>query len=228
MQCKELESVLEQDQVAPLPEEARAHLAGCAACQNLVADFNAIIAAAERMPAEIAPPERVWISLRAQLEAEGIIREQAPVASPDRSAFWHMLSALFRGRALATATVGLVILLAALFQLRPGRNEAPATAGPPAARMADDPFASTAAALREQERDLANMEPVGTAERAHSAPVDASLQKNLRDLDEFIAECSLHLKEQPQDELAREYLAAAYQQKAELLSAMIDRGRSVN
>jgi hypothetical protein len=50
----------------------------------------------------------------------------------------------------------------------------------------------------------------------------------LKQLDEFIAECERHLKESPNDELAREYLAAAYQQKAELLSAMIDRGRSVN
>ena len=72
------------------------------------------------------------------------------------------------------------------------------------------------------------MQRVGTAERISAAPVDASLQKNLRELDQFIAECTQHLKEQPHDELAREYLAAAYQQKSELLSAMIDRGRSVN
>jgi len=228
MQCKDVESVLEQEQIAPLPEQARAHVAGCTSCQNLVADFNAIIAAAERMPAEIAPPERVWISLRAQLEAEGIIREQVPTAAPERAPFWQTLARLFQGRALATAAVGLVIVLGALFQLRSGqmtgRSATPPTPGP----VASDPFASTAAALSEQERDLADMQRVGTAGRAASAPVDASLQKNLRELDKFIAECAQHLKEQPQDELAREYLAAAYQQKTELLSAMIDRGRSVN
>src|SRR5262249_12592998 len=118
MQCKEVESVLEREQIAPLPEEARAHLADCASCQNLVADFNAIIAAAERMPAEIAPPERVWISLRAQLEREGIIREQTPVLIPERSSWWRSLSVAFRGRTLATAGVGLVIVLGALLQLR--------------------------------------------------------------------------------------------------------------
>jgi hypothetical protein len=226
MQCREVESVLEQDQLAPLPEEARAHVAGCVACQNLVADFNAIVAAAERMPAEIAPPERVWVALRAQLEAEGIIREQAAVRAPELPSFWQALSSALSGRKLAIAAAGLVIVFGALFELRsgPGQTERLATASP-TSTVSSDPFSSTAAALNEQERDIANMQPVKVGS---TAPVDASLQKNLRELDEFIAECSQHLKEQPQDELAREYLAAAYQQKAELLSAMIDRGRSVN
>jgi len=54
------------------------------------------------------------------------------------------------------------------------------------------------------------------------------LRDNLKKVNEFIAECERRLKEQPQDELTREYLSAAYQQKAELLSAMIERGRSIN
>ena len=231
MQCKEVESVLEQDQIAPLPEEARTHVSGCSACQNLLADFHAIIAAAERMPAEIAPPERVWISLRAQLEAEGIIKEQPVAVAAEKTPWWHSLGALLRGRSLATAGVGLLIVAAALFQIRSADtpHAPPATTSTVAPPAASDPFVSTAAAISEQELDLANMQRASTnASRASASPVDASLQKNLHDLDEFIAECSRHLKEQPQDELAREYLAAAYQQKAELLSAMIDRGRSVN
>src|SRR5262249_32003148 len=149
----------------------------------------------------------------------------------ETASFWQSLSAFFRGRAFATAGVGLLILLGALFQIRSSQrvNDSatmtPLTFVGPAA---NDPLASTAAALKEQERDLANMQRVATTDRAASAPVDTALQTNLRELDKFIAECSQHLKEQPQDELAREYLAAAYQQKAELLSAMIDRGRSVN
>jgi len=231
MQCKEVESVLEQDQIAPLPEEARTHVSGCSACQNLLADFHAIIAAAERLPAEIAPPERVWISLRAQLEAEGIIKEQPVTVASEKTPWWHSLGALLRGRSLATAGVGLLIVAAALFQIRSAdtRHATPATTATVTPAAASDPFVSTAAAISEQELDLANMRRASTnASRASTSPVDASLQKNLHDLDEFIAECSRHLKEQPQDELAREYLAAAYQQKAELLSAMIDRGRSVN
>jgi hypothetical protein len=240
MQCKEVEGVLEQDLIAPLPEEARAHVASCTACQNLVSDFNALIAAAERLPAEIEPPERVWISLRAQLEAEGIIKEQPVFVARETAPWWQSFGALLRGRSLATAGVGLLIAAAALFQIQSGKREPIANNTPVAAERstvtpssslipASDPFSNTAAAISEQEHDLANMQRASTsASRSSASPVDASLQKSLRDLDEFIAECSRHLKEQPQDELAREYLAAAYQQKAELLSAMIDRGRSVN
>jgi hypothetical protein len=63
---------------------------------------------------------------------------------------------------------------------------------------------------------------------ASTSPVDASLRQSLKQLNEFIADCERRVKEEPRDDLAREYLAAAYQQKAELLSAMMDRGRSVN
>jgi hypothetical protein len=83
-------------------------------------------------------------------------------------------------------------------------------------------FSQSAQALNDQE-------PVATSMiLASTSPVDASLRDNLKKVNEFIADCERHLKEQPQDELTREYLSAAYQQKAELLSAMIERGRSIN
>jgi hypothetical protein len=63
-------------------------------------------------------------------------------------------------------------------------------------------------------------------ELADNAMVDASLRQNLRTLNEFIAECEARLKQNPQDQLTREYLNMAYQQKAELLTAMMDSGRS--
>ena len=46
MQCKEVEVVLEQEGFVPVPEAARAHLAGCSSCQNLIADLTAIVATA--------------------------------------------------------------------------------------------------------------------------------------------------------------------------------------
>ena len=63
-------------------------------------------------------------------------------------------------------------------------------------------------------------------ELTDNATVDASLRQNLRTLNEFIAECESRLKQNPQDQLTREYLNMAYQQKAELLNAMMDTGRS--
>jgi len=81
-------------------------------------------------------------------------------------------------------------------------------------------FGESAALLNETEDALPSRE------LADNAAVDASLRQNLRTLNEFIAECEARLKQNPRDQLTREYLNMAYQQKAELLTAMMDSGRS--
>ena len=41
--------------------------------KNLAADLRSIVSTARLLSAEVAPPARVWRSLRAQLEKEGIL-----------------------------------------------------------------------------------------------------------------------------------------------------------
>jgi hypothetical protein len=212
MQCKELESVLEQEGLTPLPAAARAHLAGCSSCQNLLADLTSIVSAAHGLPAEVEPPARVWISLHARLEQEGIIKKPVLAPAAQRSSWWLGFQDLVRSRALATVTVGLLLVVAGVFQLRGPDN-------PPSSPALPNEVVKI---VNQQEADLRNMHLTSTS------PVDASFQENLQQINEFIADCDRHLKQAPQDELAREYLAEAYQQKAELLSAMMDRGRSIN
>jgi len=66
MQCHEFELVLEQ-RAAELPAEAATHVNACKPCRALVSDLKAIDAVARELGAEPAePPERVWLSLRAQ------------------------------------------------------------------------------------------------------------------------------------------------------------------
>ncbi len=222
MQCKDVEFVVEQEGLAPLPEAARAHVAACSYCQEFVADLATIVSIASELPAEVEPPARVWNSLRAQLELEEIIKTPVVSLSGERSSWWHGLRELFRSRALATAAVGLVIVAAGFLQLRqkPGTSLEPnGLAAGPASQIA---FAQTAKVLNDQEIDLRNMHLAGTS------PVDSSFQQNLQQVDEFIADCERHLQAEPQDELAREYLSNAYQQKAELLSAMMDREGSLH
>jgi hypothetical protein len=249
MQCKDVELVLEQDGLEPLPDEARAHLAECRDCRNYIADLTSIVDAAKKLPPEITPPDRVWISLRAQLEEEGIIRTPADVIPVELTSWWQSINAFFSNRVLATAMVGILIAAAAVFQIRSDRATrvvppvqtttvqpvVPATKTPvtkPSVAppiVADSSSPQPSGEFDRTARDLNDQEPVATGMLlASSSPIDASLRDNLKKVNEFIAECEKHLKEQPQDELTREYLSAAYQQKAELLSAMIERGRSVN
>lgn len=214
MQCKDVEGVLELEGLGPLPEAARIHLASCTSCQYLLQDFTKIVAAAHELPAEAEPPARIWISLRAQLEAEGLI--QTPVVVQERRApWWQSLSELFRNRGLAAAAVGLLIVVAAGYQLQVHAPTGSAVKKP-------DLLADTALALHQQEQDLSGMH------LASSSPVDTSFRQNLRTVDDFIAECELRLKQEPHDELAREYLSRAYEQKAELLSAMMEHSGSLH
>jgi hypothetical protein len=216
MLCKDVEFVVEQEGLAPLPEAAQAHVATCSHCQGFVADV------ANELPAEVEPPARIWVSLQAQLELEGIIKTPVVPAHGERSSGWHGFSDLFRGRALATATVGLLIIAAGALQLRQPPDASLETNGSIADPVWQVPFAQTAKVLNEQEIDLRNMQPASTS------AVDTSFRQNLQQVDDFIADCERRVSAAPQDELAREYLSNAYQQKAELLSAMMDREGSMH
>src|SRR5262245_16398314 len=118
MQCKDIEEVLEQEGLSPLPESAQAHVASCDSCRHLIEDFSAILAVAEELPSEVEPHIRVWVSLRNQLEAEGIIKTDPGQVVVSQPSWWESLTKILQGRALATAAVGLVIVIAAIVQLR--------------------------------------------------------------------------------------------------------------
>jgi hypothetical protein len=208
MQCKEVEVVLERNGWTPLPEAARAHVAGCGSCQSLVEDLTAIVATAHLLPAEVEPPASVWNSLRAQLEQEGIIKNRAA----EGGSWWHGFADVFRTRVLATVTVSLLIVAAVALQWQ----------RPVPSSEAQNIYADTATDLNNDEARLLNMQLVNSSE------VDVSLRQNLDIVDKFIADCEQRVKEEPHDDLTREYLSGAYQQKAELLSAMMERGGSGN
>jgi hypothetical protein len=264
MQCKDFEAVLEQEGLDPLPLAARSHLAECSACQNLFADFSVIVSSAKKLPAEVDPPERLWVSLRAQMAAEGLINQSAP-ALTEKAAWWRALPSLFRPRVLASAGVGLALAFAAFLAVHknPGnvtktnsptpsvaRIQTPAqptAAQPPSspAAMAPAPAPQVTAHVKPRSNPPAarsqNFKPAPTADlyggtlagvqdpqnlAGTSVEADASLRENLRIINEVIAECQMHLKKHPNDALAREYLASAYQQKAQLVAAILDSGRS--
>ena len=54
--------------------------------------------------------------------------------------------------------------------------------------------------------------------------MSTSLHENLAIVDNYIALCEKSVREEPENEVAREYLYQAYQQKADLLAQMTERG----
>jgi len=141
MECRDVATVLEQEGLSPLPLEARDHLNECEACRDLLADLSAIVVAAKRIPAEENPPERVWVSLRAQLEAEGIIGE-AKVAAELVAAepWWQGLAPFLRPRMLAMVSAGILAVAGGLYI----STHHTKTAGPAVARSAPPAVTQTA------------------------------------------------------------------------------------
>jgi hypothetical protein len=278
MECKDVEAVLEQEGLSPLPLGAREHLADCQGCSALLADLSAIAVAAKRIPAEENPPERIWISLRAQLETEGIIGEPQVAIGPVARPWWQVFAAFLRPRALAMVGAGVLAVAGGVYYgnrprtvgptvattdkpvatqpVSPAKNLAPAAVKPTAPTLSADnvgkkqpartvtadqskpgqaresttvlrPSPSELASFGESAATLSQTErAVPSRELADNAAVDAALRENLRILNGFIAECEARLKENPRDQLTQEYLNMALQQKAELLNAMMDSGRS--
>jgi hypothetical protein len=198
MHCPEFRKQAEQWMEGERSSAAAAHLETCARCRALVEDLVEIRATAVHLR-EAEPPERVWIALRNQLAAEGLIQETVEAAEPARSWLWF-LPALPRP-ALAAVYVALLLVVSGLLIYRVG--------GPtPGSDLAVMPVFSVPSP-RIQER---------------LPEVSASYQKNLEIVDNFIVLCKKTVRENPKNEEAREYLYSAYQQKAELLAQLTERG----
>jgi hypothetical protein len=220
MQCEQFERILEREEDGGLPQAALAHLEGCEACRALATDFTAIHDLAMELGAEgIVPPERVWISLRNQLAADGIIRE--PQAAPPRpvAGWWTAL----QGPALAGAFLSLILAGAVTVSYRWG---SPQSAAPPQLAMAEAPSSvPTADSVFKEEVLTVGSDEFSGLPRRDSAVTD-SIRRNLQIVDNFIAMCEKSVREQPDNQLAREYLYGAYQQKAELLATAMNRSMS--
>jgi hypothetical protein len=220
MQCEQFEQILEQQDDGALPKPALAHLETCEACRALSADFGAIHDLALELDAEaIAPPERVWISLRNQLEAERLIHG-APEAPRGASHESHGWWAVFQRPAVAGAFLGIVLAASAIVSYL---SNSPQTAvqSQLTLRQQTSPVPSADSVFKEEVLTVGSDSIPGL--RRQDTAVTDSLRRNLQIVDNFIAICEKSVREQPDNQMAREYLYGAYQQKAELLATAMNR-----
>jgi hypothetical protein len=80
----------------------------------------------------------------------------------------------------------------------------------------------SAESLFEEEVRTVGIESIPGFPKQDAAVAD-SIRRNLGIVDNFIAMCEKSVREQPDNEVAREYLYGAYQQKAELLATATSR-----
>jgi len=221
MQCEQFEQALEQQDFEAMPKQALTHLETCTACSALFADFGAIHSMASELAADPVAPlsEHVWISLRNQLEAEGLIRDpqtRMPSAPQTNPAWWSF----FQRPAMAGAFLGLVLAAAGTVSyLSNSKSSTGQSELTPAQEISSVPTADSV--FKEEVLNVSDAATLG-AQRQDTAVTD-SIRRNLRIVDNFIAMCEKDVREQPDNQMAREYLYGAYQQKAELLATAMNR-----
>lgn len=207
MRCEDFDVHAERWLEGERTLEAAGHLQSCTRCSTRVADMELIVSAAATLP-ELEPPERIWTALQAKLEREGLFRERkSPVER-----LLEMLPAAPR-TALATAAISALAVLLLVVPESP-LEQRPGRAGNSESRWnltrVHEQLAS-AEARADQDVHLRDPEVV------------ASYHQNLALVDNLIGECQKKVNEDPNDELSRQYLATAYQQKADLLNALSER-----
>lgn len=190
---------------------AASHVSGCSRCRALVSDLEMIRKAGALFPEE-QPPARVWTAIQSQLEKERVVHTPVPVPVT----WWGRVGSLGAFRpALAGAYLSLVIAGAALLgtQIRTVNRADQEAVWLQRAQTTMTPLAA----------DLSVAETKALPElQASGNDVTTTLNHNLAIVDNMISMCEKSVREDPQNEMTRDYLYTAYQQKADLLAAMAE------
>lgn len=209
--CRDFANYLEPWMEGDRHPDALAHVRDCPRCRSLVEDLKMIQASARDWgSAESEPPPHLWNSLRAQLVQEGIIHQESKRPGLLRG-WWHALPRP------ALAGAYLAVLIAVAFGL-----SGPVNQRINRARWLEGTQNSTTP-LRAQFASVErNARPLQAPD---SNPiVTASFNKNMAIVDNYITLCEKSVNEEPENELARDYLYDAYQQKADLIAQLSERG----
>jgi hypothetical protein len=191
---------------------AEAHIRTCADCSNLIADLDSIQNTASSLAtADPEPSPRVWTALRAQLEDEGLIQAAHSGASDSlkrwfHGTFWVLPRPVLAGAYLA-ALIAVGFALSGSSSLRNDSNLWMSRM-----QRSTEPLSARLATQEDTISSMAGANPL----------VTASLRKSLAVIDNNIALCEKSVREEPQNEFARDYLYEAYQQKADLIAQVTE------
>lgn len=193
-----------------------AHAQECVDCRVVLADLEQIrLASRDLVLAD--PPAVVWANVRARLAAEGVIRDSA------RPLSWlggFGLSRLLPNPAALAGLAGLV-LFGAYLTVNSRSVDSNLTARRPAAPA----FQTVAAAPSVDYNLVRTVEEMEKSFKARERTLDPSVKivytHSLESLDTSIDECQDSVQREPSNDLAHEYLLAAYTQKAEVLASAL-------
>jgi len=194
MTCAEFQRVLPYIIDAGGDASQEQHLRECAVCADLVADLKYIADQAKLLVPMEDPSPRVWEGLQKSLEREGLVK-----SAPARRS---LLGLPLKDWGWGAAGAAAVILLAGIFFTR--------TTTP-----SDGPKTAAVANPATRQTDVEDQQILDTVAQL-SPDVRESYRQGLSDVNTYIQDAERSVKENPDDEAARQFLMQAYQQKAML------------
>jgi hypothetical protein len=208
MTCTEFERVLPELE-GGYSFEQEEHLKSCRRCSTLTLDLEAIAQQARLLQGTEEPSPVVWNSIEIALKEEGLIRP----SSPGR----FTVPALSRWRMgwLAPVAAALLVAFGVLLhqqQSKLARQEA-ARSSAAITNSAHDPRGSSST---DEDQLLGIVSSRGPAFRA-------AYESDLRAVDAYIRDAELSARNDPNDEIAQQYLMNAYEQRAMVYQMAMER-----
>jgi len=210
MTCEEFERVLPELEGGHTIEQEE-HLRTCPGCAELVEDLQAIQRRARELQASETPSPRVWNSIEFALRQEGLIRQPHPVsATPSglwprwRLAWLVAMAALLVGLGMRVTQQG----------IRQSQMAVKQPVVSPAISVGQQP---------EQAAIFADDEEVLKLVASRAPALQAAFASDLRAVNAYIRDAEQSARNNPDDEIAQQYLVSAYQQRAMVYEMALDR-----
>jgi len=183
--------------------EQEEHLKKCLHCSDLVNDFEAISQQARLLRGSEEPSPRVWRSLEAAMRQEGLIRDPFIEKLSGRAAWWHQWSYGWMAPLAAT----FLIAFGVLFHQYQAKIPTVVTPTEVAKAQSDDGRAL-----------FDGVPSVNTATRN-------AYESDLRAVDAYVHDAEASVHDNPNDEIAQQYLMNAYEQKAMVYEMAMERSQ---
>jgi len=240
MNCSEMQRALPEG-MEGLEPQYKAHLQSCADCAELVAELELVASESRQLGETDEPPQRVWVKIAAELRAEGIIRD--PETAPARAA--AVPAARSRWNSWWLVPVAAALVAAGSYVIQP-KATAPATVGQQAnapavakpqssTQVANNTAPANRPAAQQQRPSVqsldnssksAPMMAVSTSDQALlngvSPQMRPAYENQLRAVNAYIQDADAYLRQNPDDEDARQHLMDAYEQREMLYQMALD------
>ena len=206
MTCEEFERVLSELEGGHSIEQEE-HLRCCSSCSDLVKDLNAISEQSRLLQGSEEPSPWVWNSIEVSLRQEGLIRPSQPEHSRTLVPLLN-----WRLRWLVPLSAALLVPFGVLMHQR-GAVAPPVSVA--TGTVEQQP--NEASLMASDDQQLLNT----VAERMPS--MRAAYETNLRSVNAYIRDAEQSAHNNPNDEVAQQYLMNAYEQRAMVYQMALDR-----